>query len=525
MDARGRDDASGGAYEVGVAMDASEDMDVAADTEMGANEPPEVWDGVTNRCATARPLPAATSWGEERARPEQVVASIAWGRTSPCEGMGTPTLEGVDQVGDHGSMVLARRGGEEVVAVTHEFTSAPEWSGNGVKALAWIEPEGGTPIGCDVFEDGRGVVFTPMHPSPWAPEDVIVATTTNQNDFTSGLRGDPPTTRWWAPGWPDDVGRELPDPVSGSGFLTPRTRLLPDGQLLLFPRADRLVSVDAVTGELNWVVRPGEIRALISAELGEEYDGFLRMRRQYTRFDRDRRVVRTRVASSRSMLGGSLYLEIDACGSASLVEAPPGDQDATWWDIPFGQGTLEVSFNGNTYQARVRDADQTLGTMTECLQIVTLTEDTAGCMRTSKFGAAFELEKLTWPARKGIVRLDESNSQEAERIWFKDAMVALTGDVLLLSAMYIDANEDRERLIFMDWRSGEVLTHVEFTPPPDAVVNEIAGPPLVTSDGMIVVQKGGYLTGISTNTGGLSPTSFPRGVDLGRNDNLGIWTP
>jgi hypothetical protein len=417
-------------------------------------------------------------------------------------------------------MVLVERDGEDVVAVTHELTSFPEWAGNGVKALAFLEPTNGAPLECDVQPDGRGVVFTPIHSSPWAPEDVIVATTTNQNGFTSGLRGDPPSTMWWASRWSTSGDMSLPDPPNQSGFADPRTRLLPDGQLLLFPRTDRLVSVDSVTGELNWVVRPQDVRNLVK----DEYDGSIVLRRLSTHFDTERRVVRTLVARANRILTRDLYIEIDSCGTVSLVEDSTSD-DVMWEGIPFGQGTLEVSFNGNTYQARVRDADQTLGTMTECLQIVTLTEDTVGCMRTSQFGAAFELEKLTWPAQRSVVRLDESNSPDAEIVLFYNTSVALQGGVLMLYATYSSATEGKHRLIFLDWRSGEILTHVEYTVPPDAVTNDIPGPALVTSDGMVIVQHGGYLTGISTNTGGLSPTSFPRGVDLGRNDNLGIWTP
>ncbi len=509
------------------AVDASQDHDTSVDTrpdevkdtgpdaDVGGGEHPPIWDGVTNRCAPVHAPPSAMVWGEEQARTEPVVASVEWVRTSPCEE--THELRGVDQVGDQGSMVLAERDGEDAVAVTYELTSAPQWSGNGVKALAWIDPADGTSLGCDAYPDGRGVVITPLHSNPWAPENVVVATTTNQNDFTPDLNDDPPSTIWWGSGWSVGEGRSLPDPPKQSGFIRSQSELLPDGQLLLFSRRDSLISVDSITGALNWVVRPEGIRRLVDAE----YDGAIVMSRLSTRFDRDRRVVRTRVARASETLARDLYIEVDACGVASLVEGP-SSEDGVWEGVPFGQGVLEVGFDGSTYQARVRDGDETLGELNGCLQLVSLTRDTVGCMRTSRFDAAFELEKLTWPARKSSVRLDESNSPEAEVVVFYHT-VALEGGVLMVYATYSSATEGRHRLIFLDWRSGEVLTHVEFTSPPEAVTNEYPGPPIVTPEGMVVFQYGGSLTGISTNTGGLAPTHFPRGTDYGRNGNLGVW--
>jgi hypothetical protein len=494
--------------------------DQGRDVDVDIDDGPDVWDDLANRCAPEHPTPTAMSWGEEQERPAEVAASVAWARTHPCEGMNSP--QGKDWMGQQGSMVLTEREGTEVLAVTHELPSVPEWSGEGVKALAWLDLSSGVPIECDAYPDGRGITLTPIHSNPWAPGSVVVATSTHQDDVTAGLPNESPSTIWWSPQWNEEARRALPDPIDQVGASAPQSKLLPDGQLLLFPRNDRLVSVDAVTGELNWVVRPRDIReALRNTGLR----GFS-MSRASTRFDATRRVVRTRVAAADGRTRGeSIDIEIDACGGVTAVATESIDE-AMWERIPFGEGSLEVGLDGRQkYQVRVRDGDQTLATLSGCQQVVTLAHDRVGCFKPGRYSASFQLEQLTWPARRSSVGLNESNSTEAEIVFFYPTLVSLRGGVVMLYALYSSATEGRERILLFDWRSGEVLTHVEYTLPPDAVVNEPPGPALVTSDGMIVVQNGGYLTGISTNMSGLSPTYFPRGVDFGRNDNLGIWIP
>lgn len=483
--------------------DVVDELDIDNDSDIVA---PDYWDQITNRCADVTPNFLPEPQGEILPPPVNLTAALAWQRSELCPGEFPGAL---DLDSTPGTLAMGEYEGKTIVFEAFETPFAP-LSGYGVRAIARIDPVSGASLGCLTTESVSGVMAPPMHIDPRAGDSPLVVLRTYQDGGTFETA---PVMSWWSSTWQTE--ERLPIPVSDE-TVTPETYLLPDGQLLILLDGHRLASVDSTSGSVNWVVRPSDVQQV----LGLPYPLQSGMSRYRTVFDPVTRTVHMQVRSAKNTADGQGgNISITHCG---VVEESSIDSIKT--TLPFGDGFLEVSPGENGYRLRSLDSGGTVTrTIPNCENVVSLENNRVACINISNQDRTLTLSVLKWPDDMEVFALEEPLTPDGKRVVFMSNAIALRERLIVVQSRHFDSDFSNrsQKLRFIDWTTGEVVTDIDVPVPVVEQGWSSSREPVIDEHGNLVISMYGYLFGIATNTTGLSPTRFPRGFYLGGNRNLG----
>ena len=525
-------------------MDARPGADIAdprdmGDADAGGTGLPRMWPDVVDRCAPDRgPLPgddlAAAALAAPPEIPAQVEAEVVWSRTVPCPD--DPELAKPDDNSRDSLYALGqapgRTDGEAVVSVLN----LPSFSGIAARAVSWLDVGDGAPLGCEALphDQGQAPRVLPLHPA--LHDAPLLATATLQGEFIRDTQPDehdyPTGLRWWSPAWPQEgeARRALPTPCcEGAGGSL--SRLMPDGQFLFSHGPDPLrlglVSVDTVTGDLNWVVELPDLAPLLlhgplppDQALNFEWDTVAWL-------SGSREIMARMVLASEGNQLTPVHLAIDACGAvrrASLQEFQAAHR------LPFGDGYLQPRFishgsqNGPMWEVR-GTSGELIKDLGWCHEVVAVTDERVVCLQWNWAKRSLDFIVVDWPAQVRTLQLPRFENVDYQKYPYGGVALA-NGVFVAVAETAVHSSdgaiaENEIRLAFFDTNNGALL-HVARVPIPEDAGGGFAHyHPLVSQDGVMVLDIYGALIGVQTNLGGLAPTAYPRGRRLGRNRNLG----
>lgn len=242
-------------------------------------------------------------------------------------------------------------------------------------------------------------------------------------------------------------------------------RLTPDGQVLARTTFTAgIVSLDPITGEINWAVDDADLKAFAPSP----YE--LNLPFQDMGYD----IVRHELIVA---LSPEVTVGIDSCGAVRAREG------VTATVVPFGEEHLELTSS----HLRLIGSDGALRSEQECETTFSLAEDIYACLTTEErriFLTFYE------PGQE-IVRREVNSPPSAA--WY--ASIASRDGILLVPSS--------RGIEFYDWRNDIFVDYLEMDG--QFSIHDIS------SEGRIVARRDNTLLAIDSNLTGIAPGRYPRG--------------
>lgn len=496
--------------------DASGSMDMTTDTgtDMSGDmpgfelDPSYVWPEIKNTCATLHSLDRVSP--EKSAHlsvPGSFQMNLAWKKELSCQTLGD---EG-EYVRGMSTMFLSNVDGEEVIATTLDRVA--DSSAPGVAALVLMSSADGESVSCD----GINTNYAPGGPvlsNPYTNEPVVFLRS-YEDDFIYELSGFMARGAWMSPSW----GEYAPVTLLPTGqYSTPTYKVLPDGQILAIYDSKIIVSLDGISGRMNWIVGPNELKAAMP-DPGEPS---FAVRSGQTEWDEARRAITVVVA--RRPDGTTTTVDINSCGEVSGGKT---SGEAFRHIFSFNEKKIDLIYNEFDFNVSVTGAADAL-MVNGCGRLISVDDFTMACIHTSSTTTRLRYTVIdTIDDSATELEVNVSGDDPTVTTAHLGGLVSLREGSFLMSTYDVDESGEtpvyEHALITVEWETGRIIERF-----PMSQIGEgehmYAGMPLVNDEGRIIVARGDTMYAIDSQSAGLATGGFPRGYSLGGNDNAGtMW--